>query len=370
MSYGIIRVAKYKAGSVKGLEIHDQREKEHSHTNKDIDFSKSHLNYDLYNAESINYYQKVKERISQLALKKAVRKDAVVMCQCLVTSDKNFFMGLRPAEQKKFFEDAYNFVCHRFGKENIVSAVVHHDESTPHLHVNFVPVTNDGRLCAKDLIKKQDLIRLHDDFYEYNQSRGYNLERGESKEQFQKHLATEEFKLKKQAEHLIEEKRGLEKMQSAVKSEYKATESVLSKLGHFNTINSRKSVLRGKITLSESDYNKLQALAKQSFLIYDSWSENGELKKEIERLKRLYEQEKEKAQMSISEKLKISKDLASYQNTIHYLKSDIGELKREKNEILTGFEEYLKDNNLIENYMGYIKEQKEQEQSHVWDMEL
>lgn len=196
MSYGIIRIQKMSRGLVKGIQIHDQREKDHSNTNSDIDFQKSYLNYDLCNTEKINFNQLVKSRINKLNLKKAVRKDAIVMCQCLITSDNSFFNKMSDEEQNKFFEKAYKFICDKYGKQNIISATVHNDEKTPHIHVNFVPVTFDGRLCAKDLFTRKNLSMLHDEFYRFNQENGYNLERGESKETKQIHLNTEEYKLK------------------------------------------------------------------------------------------------------------------------------------------------------------------------------
>lgn len=159
MSYGIVRVQKFSSGSVKGIEIHDRREKEGvSHTNKDIDWSKTDQNYDLHPAQNSSFQKAVKNRISQLRLPKAVRKDAVVMAQVLVTSDYEFFEWMPPQEIQKFFSDSYDFLAKRYGTENIISATVHLDERTPHMHFNFVPVTTDGRLSAKDILTRKNLI--------------------------------------------------------------------------------------------------------------------------------------------------------------------------------------------------------------------
>jgi hypothetical protein len=195
MSFAIIRIQKMTTGTVKGIQIHDQREKEFSHTNPDIDFSKSDLNVDLYNNENVNFNHKVKEHIQELNLPRKIRKDAIVMCQCLVTSDKSFFDNLSPVEQNIFFKDSFNFIKERYGEKNIISATVHYDETTPHMHVNFVPITEDKRLCAKDLFKRTDLIRLHDDFHKYCKEHGYNLERGENRGVSQKHLSVGEYKI-------------------------------------------------------------------------------------------------------------------------------------------------------------------------------
>lgn len=200
MSVGIVRVQKFGKGSVKGVEIHDQREKEGiSHTNPDIDWGRSHENYDLCPAQNRNYYQAVKERIEQLHLPRAVRKDAVVMAQVLVTSDREFFDGLTPEQTQKFFRDAYSFLADRYGTENIVSAMVHMDERTPHMHVNFVPVTPDGKLSAKRLLTRQALIEQQTAF-QNAVGVHYGLRRGMTKEERveqgveRKHMATAEYK--------------------------------------------------------------------------------------------------------------------------------------------------------------------------------
>jgi hypothetical protein len=193
MSCGIIRVQKFSAGSVKGIEIHDTRAKDVSHTNKDIDFSKSEQNYNLHEPKQENFQKAVKNRVDQLVLKKAVRKDAKVMCQALVTSDKSFFDGISKERQEQYFKDSFNFLCERYGKENIISATVHMDEKTPHMHVNFVPVTADGRLSAKDVIGgRKDLNEFQTAFFE-RVAKGYGLERG-VEGSATKHQTVAEFK--------------------------------------------------------------------------------------------------------------------------------------------------------------------------------
>jgi hypothetical protein len=142
MSFGIVRIQKFASGSCGGIQIHDRRLKDYSHTNKDINFELSHLNYNLHQEhdEKKSFRALANERISELGLTRKVRKDAVVMAQALVTSDSQFFKGLSQKEQEKFFRDSYEFLCRKYGEENCVSAYVHPDEATPHMHFNFVPV--------------------------------------------------------------------------------------------------------------------------------------------------------------------------------------------------------------------------------------
>lgn len=211
MSYSIARVEKYSSGSVSGIQIHDQREKDGtSHTNKEIDWSRTHLNFDLHNEEPIKFHRVIKERIESLDLKKAVRKDAIVMAQVFVGSDNDFFKNLSDDKAKEFFKDTYYFFKEKYGSENIISASVHLDETTPHMHINFVPVTPDGRLCAKDVIGyKTELSKLQDEFNEFCKSKGYDLLRGEKRDKPTRHLTVHEFKKKtiKELDKTISEKK-------------------------------------------------------------------------------------------------------------------------------------------------------------------
>lgn len=139
MSYAVLHMQKFKVSSLKGIQFHNQRERE-SKTNPDIDKSKTYLNYDLHNKTNIDYNEKVKEIIKESVItNRAIRKDAVLMCNFIMTSDKKFFDGLNDSERKRFFEKSYKFFKNRYGEEKIVSATVHLDEKTPHIHLSLVP---------------------------------------------------------------------------------------------------------------------------------------------------------------------------------------------------------------------------------------
>ena len=151
MSFGICRVQKIKgAAGVVGLQLHNRREREHSNSNPDIDRNRSALNYSLTDNRTMNYNKLIDERLKQAYKgKKAIRKDAVRMCEMLFTSDGEFFNRISEQEQRQFFLDCFEFAAQRYGRENIIAATVHLDEATPHLHLDFVPLTPDGRLSAK-----------------------------------------------------------------------------------------------------------------------------------------------------------------------------------------------------------------------------
>src|ERR1035437_6181166 len=279
-------------GTVKGIQIHDQREKEFSHTNPDIDFSKSDLNEDLYNSKNINYNQEIKNKIKDLNLTRAVRKDAIVMCQSLITSDKSFFDKLSSQEQKQFFKDSFEFVKETYGEKNIISANVHYDEKTPHMHINFVPITNDGRLCAKDLFKRVDLIKLHDNFSKHCKEHGYDLERGESKGNLKKHLSVEEYKLETKGKEIEKIKTELNKTHDRLKNDFETVKDVKTNIWHLEHLEKKKSLIGAKTVVKTEDYNKLVDMAKQGVYTLHEMREfkekNINLNKDNNRLTKSY----------------------------------------------------------------------------------
>lgn len=289
MSYGIVRVQKFSSGSVKGIEIHDRREKEGvSHTNKDIDWSRTDQNYDLHPAHNTSFQKAVKHRIHQLNLSKAVRKDAVVMAQVLVTSDHEFFEWMTPQEIQKFFSDSYHFLADRYGVENIVSATVHLDERTPHMHFNFVPVTKDGRLSAKDILTRKSLIEQQTAFFEQVGTK-YGLHRGiqGSKE---KHLDTAEYKRVKALESARNVEQDILYLERK-KSDLEGAVSNLKGIVQYNKKlpDGKKTKIGQNILLKPEEYDALRAAATQS-----QWEnyEKREMQRKIERLeKRNYELE-------------------------------------------------------------------------------
>lgn len=191
MSFFIVRIQKFDRHAVTGIDIHDHRSKS-SHSNPDIDRSRSDENVITQYQPANRYIEVIDRRIASLNLKKAVRKDAVVMCQAMITASPEWFAGKTQPEIDSFLKDATSFIEGRYGYENIVSIVKHMDEKTPHLHINFVPV-KDGRLSAKAIFTREELSNLQDDFYE-KIGKKYKMERGEKKEVPNRHLTVRDYK--------------------------------------------------------------------------------------------------------------------------------------------------------------------------------
>ena len=111
------------------------------------------------------------------------------MCEMIFTSDKEFFDTIGMEETKRYFEESYKFICNykNLGEKNIISAVVHFDETTPHMHLIYIPVIHakdkDGheidKVCCRDFWKGRDSYRnLQNAFHEYITSKGFDLQRG------------------------------------------------------------------------------------------------------------------------------------------------------------------------------------------------
>lgn len=216
---------KYKRADIVGIERENERNENYKSTrNPQIDKSRTHLNYHTLPYEK-KYLSFIDERIKKLAPKRKIKDDAVLITSFILGSDKEFFDRISPEAQKRFFDDCTGFFSERYGKENVVSAVVHLDESTPHLHFNLMPVTN-GRLCAKELFDRTALRDLQTDFYEAV-GKKYELERGKEGSTA-KHLDTVAFKTKKMTEAAEEKIREAEEAQTAAKPVKELLESYQS----------------------------------------------------------------------------------------------------------------------------------------------
>ena len=116
MSYVGARMVKYKSGNLGGAYRHNERVFE-KHSNKDIDPERSHLNYELTDRDrSIPYDRQIKQYVNDNKLsKRAIRKDAVLCNEWIITSDKTFFENMSQEQTKEFFETAKNFFAERYG---------------------------------------------------------------------------------------------------------------------------------------------------------------------------------------------------------------------------------------------------------------
>ena len=203
--YGILRFKKYKGPAISPIEAHNERTKEQYASNPDIDTSRSR--YNLHLVQPQGRYREEADRMIAAAHCR-VRKDSVRVVEALVTASPEFFKGKTHSEVKAYFAYALKFLESRQRPDTFLSAVVHMDEKTPHLHLCFVPLTPDGRLSAKEIIgNRKNLVKWQDEFWQHMVEQYPELERGESASQTgREHIPPRIFKemtqLTKQKEQL------------------------------------------------------------------------------------------------------------------------------------------------------------------------
>ena len=205
--YAIMRFAKYKGPEISRIEAHDERTKETYASNPDVDTARSHLNYHLIEPKG-HYRYEAECKITDAGCR--TRSDSVRLVETLITGSPEFFKGKTEKQIKAYFQHALAFLQERQRPDTFISAVVHMDEKTPHMHVTFVPLTEDNRLTAKEIIgNKRKLIQWQDDYWRHMVAQYPELERGESASQTGRdHIPPRLFKemtrLSKQREKLEE----------------------------------------------------------------------------------------------------------------------------------------------------------------------
>src|SRR5699024_1614922 len=146
------------------------------YTNIDIDKFKTEMNYSLLEEQMFEEYNKrIKERLEEgYKGKRKIISDAIKLVDGIITRDDMFYEDKEDKETRHFFEYALEFIKVEYGEENIMYATVHLDEKTPHMHFGFVPLTEDGRLSAKEVLgNKKKMSLLQDKFNAFINTKGY-----------------------------------------------------------------------------------------------------------------------------------------------------------------------------------------------------
>ena len=281
--YAILRFAKYKGPEIGHIESHNERTKEKYASNPNIDTSRSHLNFHLVSPER-KYRAEAEKQIAAAGCR--TRSDSVRVVEVLVTASPEFFKGKKKAEIKAYFTVALDFIQKHQSKDTIISAVVHMDEKTPHMHLCFVPLTKDKRLSAKEIVgNKKKLTWWQDEFWKHMVGKYPNLERGESaSETGRTHIPPRLFKeavhlnrMKEQIMAILNDSNPFNK-----KSKAEELETLLDKYVP------GVEVMRTKLKKYDKTYKELTA-------------ENAELEKELNSASRESIQKKLEIQRKLSE---------------------------------------------------------------------
>ena len=204
--FAILRFAKYKGPEIANIEAHNERTKEKYASNPDVDTNRSKNNFHII--QPTDKYRAMSEALIKQYDCPRVRSDSVRIVETLITASPEFFKGKKKSEIRGFFEHAVDFLKQELGEDRLISAVVHMDEKTPHMHVSFVPITEDGRLSAKEIVgNKKKLTEWQDGFWQHMVEKYPDLERGKSASiTGRTHIPPRLFK---EAEHLDKQLRGI-----------------------------------------------------------------------------------------------------------------------------------------------------------------
>lgn len=286
VGYAVVHMMKIKSGAVGGIQSHNNREHEPK-TNPDVDMSRSEDNYDLVSCD--NYKRSIKEKLSNLVeSSRAVRKDAVVVCNFIVTSDNETMNVLGADRQREFFRDSVKWFSDRYGADRVLNATVHMDEATPHLHIGVMPITQDGRLSAKAIFTKTEMKAIQTEFAR-DVGEKYGLERGvEGSERT--HLSEARFKEQKALEMANEHGAIAQELQiiteDCKRELSEATRSLETVKQELSTMQDRKDTLQGEIERLEAIDKQTkvrvhEALEKQKPVLLDLQKRISEAKSEL-----------------------------------------------------------------------------------------
>ena len=308
MSFAIIRNTKYKRENLKGIYRHNER-KNKNYSNENIDKEKSYLNYSL-KSPKYRYDKEFDMLKEKYNLKGQIKVVSNIACEYIITSDKQFFEEIGKKKKKRYFETAYNFVAEykNLGEQYIMSAKVHMDEETPHMHLIFLPVVhttdkkgnNIDKLACSEFWKEKDSYRqLQNAFHKYMVDHNFQLERGVAVEESErKHLNLKEFK------DVTNFDKAKEKLQN-IKLE-------LPDVPNLEDINvNRLSKKRDEKILEE-------IIKPKDNLINDLYKDNLILQQELSRQARIIE----KAEKYQEERAKIMADNENLHNEVEQIKNE------------------------------------------------
>lgn len=201
---------KCKKSDVKGLLHHNARDVDiknniyMNHANKCInsDYTEYNQTY-YYNQDEEKFikctdihqiYNSLSKRLENV--KRPLRRDAVILRSLILQLDPAWYEEHWNEEEREYSYDCMlAWACETFGEKNIISFSIHEDETNPHIHVSFCPVTQDGRLSQKDFIDKNKLKLQHRSLREYMTEKGFEIEMKNRKPgKYARRMSVEEYK--------------------------------------------------------------------------------------------------------------------------------------------------------------------------------
>ena len=224
---------------------------------------------DIFNVnliQSNNWMQDIQAEIDRAGAK--TRSNSVVALDAIYTASGEFFKGKSNEENDNFFRDCLEFHQRKFG--HVVSAVIHYDETTPHLHILSVPLTQDGRLSAREIVgNRANLSRMQTEFFE-QVGRGYGLERGVQMDgqEKKKRITAQEWQLRQTKQEKAKELEELgaikHSKESARKRATRAREQAEQQQAENSRLKAVESEIRGKMEREQTTARQLAEMNQKA----------------------------------------------------------------------------------------------------------
>ncbi len=350
-------VQKYTRAQVGGLTRHYERAKKengeyYQFGNQEVDTARTHLNYNL--APVRDQLAFISRRTSEVEC--VSRANINVMCGWVVTAPQELDEG----ELRPFFEEAYKFLNNRYAggsDKNVISAYVHMDESSPHLHYAFVPVVHDekkdiDKVSAKAVINRRELQVFHQDLERHMAAvfgrevgilNGATKEGNKSIEELKRGSAIQEMAVLRDEVSLLQTDKEL------LSAEMAQQEAVFKEKGQalINGYEERKRVLDRRIVALTDEYkgkvltrNQIEGLKTKISRPILGGADSDEVTMSLKDWKNV----KKTALMNTDTKaegLAMKKQITDLTQTVERLKREKSTLEHEKKGLQVGMKEHL-----------------------------
>lgn len=237
----VMNIQKRKKNDITGI----QREATRTATeyNNQVKPGMDALNVNLI--QSNNWMQDIQDEINRAGAR--TRSNSVVALDAIYTASGEFFKDKSNEEKNQFFRDCLEFHQRKFG--HVISAVIHYDETTPHMHILSVPLTQDGRLSAREIVgNRANLSRMQTEFFE-QVGRSYGLERGVQMDgqEKKKRITAQEWQLRQTKQEKAKELEELGAIKHSKKSARERATRAREQAEQQRAENSRLRTVEGQI---------------------------------------------------------------------------------------------------------------------------
>ena len=346
---------KFTRGSVKAILEHDTRTAQHDYKNPDIDPKRTHENYSFIH-DNRTAIERLEQRLSEVKVQN--RKDVNVLCSWVITKP----FDVSEEREEVFFKECYRFLTEKYGSRNVITADVHYDESTPHLHFTFVPTVANTRkykdpnkkprytekVCADELITREHLKTFHSELQKWFIDKGMEWAKSVSTGTTTYNKSIAELKQRTEDycnEMVVKAKQAKEKAESDAQKLVNKQIDILHSMETYEprSITAHQLPL-GMVAVKKKDFMEIYQSASASVGLKETWkkiqeSENGQ---QVEKLQKELEEERaknaENARIEQEKQKRYSEVLSKAENTLKMQKNTIEQLKKENEELREKFE--------------------------------